>query len=132
MKNIDLYQGYGNTYQTFFPLDFTVNFEQSVPEDHLARTVMRVAERINIGKYVDLRKRDSYGIDGRILFCIVMYAYADRGYASLRELERLCRENVVYMFMAQCGASFYFKNENHFNLDCHFHFVAGTFTFSVT
>lgn len=90
-----------NAYQTNMLLDFNFNFENDVAHDDICRTVIEIAEEVNIHKYVDLSNRDAHGYDGMMLFKLVLLAFAEYGCTSSRQLSRLCKTDVRYMFIAQ-------------------------------
>ena len=97
-------QSYETNYTAYQPhmlLDFTFSFEKDVAHDDVCRTVIEVAEEVNIGKYVDLSNRNSYGYDGVTMFKLVLLAKTEKGYASVRDLEDLCKTDVRYMFISQ-------------------------------
>jgi len=83
------------------PLDFNISFEKDVPADDICRTVIEVAEEVNIGKFVDFSHRNSHGYNGVMMFKLVILAKTEKGYVSTRELERLCKTDIRYMFIAQ-------------------------------
>lgn len=82
-------------------LDFPFSFEKDVAHDDACRTVIEVDEEVNIGKYVDFTNRNSYGYDGVTMFKLVLLAKTEKGYASVRDLEDLCKTDVRYMFISQ-------------------------------
>jgi len=88
-------------YQPHMLLDFTFSFEKDIAHDDVCRTVIEIAEEVNIGKYVDFTKRNSYGYDGVMMFKIVLLAKTEKGYVSVRDLEDLCRTDIRYIFIAQ-------------------------------
>lgn len=88
-------------YQPYMLLDFSVNFEENVLSDDISRTVIEVAEEVNINNYVNLSHRNAHGYDPVMMFKLVLLAMADKGYASTRELEKLCKTDIRYMFIAQ-------------------------------
>ena len=92
-------------------LDFSFSFEKDVPHDDICRTVLEVAREVNINKYVDFSHRNTHGYDSFMMFVLVLLAKAEYGYASTRRLERLCKTDIRYMFIAknQCPSHMAFQ-----------------------
>ena len=84
MKTTTLNHKNYSAFQTYALLDFNINFENDVPSDDIARTVIKITERMNIGKYVDLSSRRLHGHDAMKL---------------LRLLERKTRTDIRYRFL---------------------------------
>ena len=63
-----------NAYQPNMLLDFSLSFEKDIAHDDICRTVIEVAEGINVAKYVDFSNRNSYGYDGVMMFKILILA----------------------------------------------------------
>ena len=77
-----------------------VRFEEQILPGTFEYTLNRlIDERFNLEVFDANYKNDDTGApayDPAILLKILLYAYA-RGVTSSREIERLCRENVVFM-----------------------------------
>ena len=77
-----------------------VRFEEQILPGTFEYTLNRlIDERFNLEVFDAHYKNDETGApayDPAILLKIIFYAYA-RGVTSSREIERLCRENVVFM-----------------------------------
>lgn len=101
MKNTNIYESNYNAYQPYMLLDFNISFEKDIAPDDICRTVMEVTERINLCKYVNFSNRNSYGYNGIMMFNLVILAKALFGYASTRDLERLCKTDIRFMFIAK-------------------------------
>lgn len=99
MKTTTLYQKNYSAFQTYALLDFNINFENDVPSDDIARTVIEITERMNIGKYVDLSSRRLHGHDAMKLLRCILLGFADDGYISTRKLERKTRTDIRYRFL---------------------------------
>lgn len=90
-----------NSYQPYFLLDFTFSFEKDIPHDDICRTVIEIAEEVNIAKFVDFSHRNSHGYDGIMMFKLVILAKTLFGYVSTRQMESLCKNDIRFMFIAQ-------------------------------
>lgn len=88
-----------NTNQLKFLLDFQVSLND-ISSDDLFHTVLGIAERIDLNKYlktsVTTRQYNRTG-----LFLCLILAMSEKGYASTRELERACRNDIRYMFLTE-------------------------------
>jgi transposase len=80
-----------------------VRFEEQILPGTFEYTLNRlIDERFNLEVFDAHYKNDEAGApayDPAILLKIILYAYA-RGVTSSREIERLCRENVVFMALS--------------------------------
>jgi transposase len=80
-----------------------VRFEEQILPGTFEYTLNRlIDERFNLEVFDAHYKNDQTGApayDPAILLKIILYAYA-RGVTSSREIERLCRENVVFMALS--------------------------------
>src|SRR4249920_773306 len=80
-----------------------VRFEEQILPGTFEYTLSRlIDERIDLSIFETLYKNDETGApayDPAILLKIILYAYS-RGVTSSRSIERLCRENVVFMALS--------------------------------
>jgi transposase len=81
------------------------NLEALLPEDHPARSIWSVVERLDLTKYeVEIASREGHagrpGIDPRILMALWIYATSE-GVGSARRIERLQSEHHAYQWI--CG-----------------------------
>ena len=98
----NIYESNYNAYQLNMLLDFTFSFEKDIAHDDICRTIIEISEGIHIGKYVDFKNRNTHGYDGMMMFKLLILSFALFGYASTRELERLCQTDIRFMFISQC------------------------------
>ena len=79
---------------------FPDTLEDYLPDDHLAKLVLLIVERLNlekiINKYSEIGQRP---FDPKMLIAILFYGYA-RGIRSSRKLEQACVERVDFMYIA--------------------------------
>ena len=111
MQNTNINISNYNSFQSYLLLDFSFSFEKDVPHDDICRTVLEVAQEVNINKYVDFSHRNIHGYDAFMMFALVLLAKAEYGYASTRRLEHLCKTDIRYMFIAknQCPSHMAFQ-----------------------
>ncbi len=94
-KNYTEFNGY---YQLVLPL----NFEILIPEDDSVRLLSQILEGLN---YKKLYKAYSYtgrkpGVEPKILFKILTYAYANNIYSS-RNIEKACKRDINFMWLLE-------------------------------
>ena len=85
--------------QQSLQLPLSYFYEDAVREDDISRTVREVVEEVNIFKYVDFSKRNSYGYDGLKMLECVLLGFAVGGYMSTRELESFARNDIRAQFI---------------------------------
>lgn len=75
------------------------SYEDVVEKDDISRTVKEVVEEVNIFKYIDFSQNNAHGYDAIQMFEAVILAFAINGYASLRDLEKLCKYDIRFKFI---------------------------------
>lgn len=78
-------------------MDFTFSYGKDIPEDDISRTVKNIVEKINLAKYIDFSNRDN----GVMMFECIILGKAIKGYASVRDLEELCRFDNCFKLITQ-------------------------------
>lgn len=81
------------------------NLDQMLPADHVARDLWALIEKLDLSEFeVNIRSRESHpgrpAIDPRILVGLWVYATTEGVYEA-RELDRLCRLHLAYLWI--CG-----------------------------
>ena len=99
-KSNKLHEDY-TVYQPNMLLDFNFSFEKDVALDDVSRTVIEIAEGVNLAKYVNLKHRNSHGYDGMMMFKLVLLGKALHGYASTRKLSEACKYDARFISIAQ-------------------------------
>ncbi len=92
MKNIS--QEYFNTYQLKMPLEISKIIEISDP----VYTFSEVLNHIDLKKYLAEEKRGRTGrpeYDSKKLLRVVLFAFMENGYASVRQIEKLCKTDTM-------------------------------------
>lgn len=82
-------------------LDFSMSYENNVPQDDISRTIIDLTERMNLNEYGDFSGRDSHGYDSLSMLRACLLAFAERGYASVRELEHMAVVDVRFNHIFQ-------------------------------
>lgn len=88
-----------NAYQPSFQFPLCFSYEDVVEKDDISRTVKEVVEEVNIFKYIDFSQNNAHGYDAIQMFEAVILAFAINGYASLRDLEKLCKYDIRFKFI---------------------------------
>lgn len=83
----------------------TKSLEQMVPKNHLARSVVRFVDSLDLSSLYDTIKATEHNvgrppIDPRILFCLWLYSTLE-GETSARRIERLSQNDDIYKYL--CG-----------------------------
>lgn len=82
-----------------------IDYEHLIPEDHVARILVRFVERLNLHSfYEDIKSREGScgrsAIDPQLLLCLWLYATLE-GIGSARLLEKLCERDNTFRWI--CG-----------------------------
>ena len=96
MNYTQINQEYYTTYQPYMLLDFENSYKHDIPKDDLSVTIMEVLRRINLNDFIDFQNYDARSYDPVMMLAIILFAFSEEGYASLRKLEKLCRYDIRY------------------------------------
>ena len=92
-------QIYCTPYQLKLPLEISKKIKISDP----VYTFCEVFEHIDLNKYLAVKEsrigRKRY--DSRILLKVILFAFMEYGYASTREIEKLCNNDIRFMWLLQ-------------------------------
>lgn len=90
---------YDNTYQLKLPLEISKIIEITDP----VYTFCEVMENIDLKKYLAVKEsrigRKRY--DPEILLKVILFAFMEYGYVSVREIEKLCKTDIRFMWLLQ-------------------------------
>ncbi len=73
-----------------------------LPQDHLARFIVDVVDRLDLAAFYRRRREDGWGraaYDPKMMVALLLYAYCV-GARSSREIERRCKEDIAFRFIA--------------------------------
>lgn len=113
MTSTQINQENYTAYQPYMLLDFNFSFQNDVLKDDLSITILEVLRRINLSKFIDFLSLDPRSYDPVMMLTVILMAFAENGYASLRRLEKLCRYDVRYRSITNgCVPSY--KSFEHF------------------
>ena len=89
---------YYNTYQIKMPLEISRIIEISDP----VYTYNEVLNHIDLKKYLAKegnRRTGRPGYDTEKLLRIVLFAFMDNGYESVRQIEKLCKTDIRFLWL---------------------------------
>jgi len=78
------------------------SLEDWLPQGHLARFVIDVVAQLDLGAFYRRHRVDGWGraaYDPKMMVALLVYAYCT-GVRSSREIERRCREDIAFRFIA--------------------------------
>ena len=90
---------YSNTYQLKLPLEISTIIDISDP----VYTFCEIIDQIDLNKYIAPKER-RFGrprFDQEILLKVILFAFMENGYVSTREIEKLCRTDIRFMWLLQ-------------------------------
>jgi transposase len=91
-----LFKKYDQKQQLLFPL----SIDEFVPEDHPARTIDSIVERLDLSCIISMYSEEGQpAYDPRLMLKVLLYAYS-RGITGSREIEDHLRSDVAFMFLA--------------------------------
>ena len=105
-----------NAYQPSFQFPLCFSYEDVIEKDDISRTVKEVVEEVNIFKYIDFSQNNAHGYDAIQMFEAVILAFAINGYASLRDLEKLCKYDIRFKFIMD--GSWYLGSSDKIKASC--------------
>ena len=99
MKNKYNHRGYCTPYQLKLPLEISKKIKISDP----VYTFCEVFDHIDLNKHLAVKEsrigRKRY--DSEILLKVILFAFMEFGYVSTREIERLCNNDIRFMWLLQ-------------------------------
>ena len=116
MQNNIKPQRYSTTYQLKLPLEISTIIEVSDP----VYTFCEVMEHIDLRKYLvtEEHKTGRKRYDPEILLKVILFAFMERGYASVREIEKLCKTDIRFMWLLQENKAPSFMTIDNFMNNC--------------
>ena len=97
-KTLNL-QEYNTTYQLKLPVEISTIIEISDP----VYTFCEVMDCIDLKKYLAVKEsrtgRKRY--NSEILLKVILFAFMEYGYASVRKIEKLCKTDIRFMWLLQ-------------------------------
>ena len=96
MNYTQINQEHYTIYQPYMLLDFENSYKHDIPKDDLSVTIMEVLRRINLNDFIDFHNYDARSYYPVMILAIILFAFSEEGYASLRKLEKLCRYDIRY------------------------------------
>ncbi len=99
MKKQNTLQRYNTTYQLKLPLEIEKIIEISDP----VYTFSEVLDHIDLKKYLAVKesKTGRKRFNSETLLKIILFAFMEHGYASVRKIEKLCKTDIRFMWLLQ-------------------------------
>ena len=89
------------TYHTTYQLKLPVEIEKIIEISDPVYTFCEVMDHIDLRKYLAYKEsrtgRKRY--DPEILLRVILFAFMERGYVSVREIEKLCKTDIRFMWL---------------------------------
>ena len=99
MKKQNNRQEYNTSYQLKLPVEISTIIEISDP----VYTFCEVMDCIDLRKYLAVKesKTGRKRYNSEILLKVILFAFMEKGYVSLREIEKLCKTDIRFMWLLQ-------------------------------
>ena len=99
MKKQNNRQKYYTTYQLKLPIEISTIIEITDP----VYTFCEVMDCIDLRKYLAVKesKKGRKRYNSEILLKVILFAFMEKGYASVREIETLCKTDIRFMWLLQ-------------------------------
>lgn len=96
MTSTQINQENYTAYQPYMLLDFDFSYQKDVLDHDQSLTILEVLRRIRLDQFIDFHQIDSRAYDPVMMLTVILLAFAEHGYASLRQLEKLCHYDLRY------------------------------------
>lgn len=112
-KNHEIYY---TPYQLKLPLEIEKIIEISDP----VYTFSEIMDHIDLKKYFAVKesRKGRKRYDSEILLKVILFAFMERGYASVREIEKLCKTDIRFMWLLQDAPAPSFMTIDNFMNEC--------------
>ena len=91
--------------QTALELPVTLELNTLIPEDDIARTVLKAVSESGVYRYIVNNSRNSHGFRCQEMLKAVILANTQLGIASVREMEDLARNDIRYRLIFRDGVT---------------------------
>ena len=88
-------------YHTTYQLKLPVEIEKIIEISDPVYTFCEVMDHIDLRKYLAVKesKTGRKRYDSVILLKVILFAFMERGYVSVREIEKLCKTDIRFMWL---------------------------------
>lgn len=116
MKNKNTPRVYNTPYQLKLPLEIEKIIEISDP----VYTFCEVLNQIDLKRYLVIKESRTgrKRFDSETLLKVVLFAFMEHGYVSVREIEKLCKTDIRFMWLLQENSAPSFMTINNFMKHC--------------
>ena len=90
-------------YYTAYQLKLPVEIEKIIEISDPVYSYSEVMDHIDLNKYLTIEERrpGRPRYDQKTLLKIILFAFMENGYASVREIEKYCKTDIRYMWLLQ-------------------------------
>ena len=100
---INLMKKYQQEYYTPYQLKFPIEIEKIIETTDPVYTFCEVIDHIDLNKYLTTEERRTGRprYDEKTLLKVILFAFMENGYESLRKIEKLCKTDIRFMWLLQ-------------------------------
>lgn len=94
---------YQQEYDTPYQLKFPIEIEKIIETTDPVYTFCEVIDHIDLNKYLTTEERRTGRprYDEKTLLKVILFAFMENGYESLRKIEKLCKTDIRFMWLLQ-------------------------------
>lgn len=94
---------YQQEYNTPYQLKFPIEIEKIIETTDPVYTFCEVIDHIDLNKYLmtEERRTGRPRYDEKTLLKVILFAFMENGYESLRKIEKLCKTDIRFMWLLQ-------------------------------
>jgi len=94
---------YQQEYNTPYQLKFPIEIEKIIETTDPVYTFCEVFDHIDLNKYLTTEERRTGRprYDEKTLLKVILFAFMENGYESLRKIEKLCKTDIRFMWLLQ-------------------------------
>ena len=94
---------YQQEYNTPYQLKFPIEIEEIIETTDPVYTFCEVIDHIDLNKYLTTEERRTGRprYDEKTLLKVILFAFMENGYESLRKIEKLCKTDIRFMWLLQ-------------------------------
>ena len=94
---------YQQEYNTPYQLKFPIEIEKIIETTDPVYTFCEVIDHIDLNKYLTTEERRTGRprYDEKTLLKVILFAFMENGYESLRKIEKLCKTDIRFMWLLQ-------------------------------
>lgn len=109
-----------NEYYTPYQLKLPLEIERIIENSDPVYTFSEVMEHIDLRKYLAVKesRKGRKRYDSEILLKVILFAFMEYGYVSVREIEKLCKTDIRFMWLLQEAKAPSYMTIDNFMKNC--------------